>query len=133
MGGLVIPDIDDDFQELADELLTADDDNFGQSTDAFPIEICVRTKTPGATRFDKPVVTYPGTRVKAAHRGVSRMRDGETLFAMCEYVVTIYAKGVTEPTLDNKISIGGTKYTIVKVEPKRTGPKVAAYLVYVKT
>ena len=120
-----------EMQELASELLTADADNFGQSTATHPINILVRSDTPGATAIDEPTVTWTPTQVPAFTRGVSERRDGPELFAKADKVALIAAAGVTPPRLEDKIEIDGVEFSIIHVEPIPNGEIVAAYRVYI--
>lgn len=117
---------------LATELLTADDDNFGQSTATHIINIMVRSDVAGATDLDPPTVTWTSTQVKAITRGVSEKRDGAEIFAKADKVVLIEATGVTIPRNEDKIEINGIEYAIVSVEPIPNGETPAVYRVFVK-
>lgn len=122
----------EDMQALASELLTADDENFGQSTATHIINILTRTDAPGATALDEPIVTWTPEQVKAISRGVSARRDGEALFAKADKVVLIEADGVTAPGLQDRIEINGAEFSIVDVEPVPNGETVSVYRVFVK-
>ena len=123
----------DDLEALASELLTADDDNFGQSTSTHPITILYRSDVAGSTALDEPTVTWtPSATLKAVSRGVSEKRDGAALIAKADKVFTIYATGVTAPTNADKIDVDGVEYSIVSVEPLPNGETVSVYKVYGK-
>lgn len=123
----------EEMQELAGELLTADDNNFGQSKPGNVINILYRTETStGATDLDEDELTFPATQVKAASRGVDERRDGETLAVEAEKVFTIYAKDVIKPSIDDKIEEDGTQFAIIKVVESSNDGTIAVYMVYVK-
>lgn len=105
-----------DFQSLAEELL--DKSEFGQSTDTHIINILRHSETPGGTDLDEPSVNYTAERVDAVSRGTSEKRDGADIVAKGELMVTIKAKGVTVPSLNDLIEINGTEYAIVDVETR---------------
>lgn len=122
----------DDAAALATELLTADADNFGQSTATHPISILYRSDVSGATALDEPTVTWTATQVKAASRGVSEKRDGADIIAKADKIVLIEATGVTAPTNADKIDIDGVEFAIVSAEPIPNGEAPAIYRVLVK-
>lgn len=128
-----MPSFYEEMQELADELLTADDDNFGQSKTGNIINILTKAVSSlGASALDEDVITWPATLVKGASRGTDLRRDGERLFGISEKVFTIYAKDVAKPTLEDKIEEAGLEYSIVEVsEPSNDGTQIVFY-VYVK-
>lgn len=115
-----------EMQELADELLTVNDENFGQSTDTHPISIMYRTDTPGATKIDRPTVAWSTVRVKAVVGGTKRLREDQ-IFRDADLIVRIYAGGVTEPTLADKVDVDGTQYSILKVTLRPHGDVVSVY------
>lgn len=121
-----------EMQELANELLTADDDNFGQSKTGNVIEIHRRSEVAGATDLDEPAITWTAETVKAVSRGVDAKRDGESLAQKSDKLVTIYAKDVTIPALKDQIAIDSVRYSIVSVEESSNDGDVAVYFVYVK-
>lgn len=122
----------EEMQELAGELLTADDDNFGQSKTGNVINILYRTvSSTGATDLDEDTISFPETQVKAVSRGTSEKRDGETLAVKAEKVFTIYAKDVTKPTIADRIEEAGTAYSIVDVQESSNDGTRAVYKVYV--
>lgn len=123
----------EEMQELAGELLTADDDNFGQSKAGNVINILYKTVTSGgATDLDEDVVTWPPTQVKAVSRGTDARRDGSSLHERADKVFTIHAKDMTAPTLEDRIEEAGIEYSIVEVsEPSNDGTQIVFY-VYVK-
>lgn len=122
----------ENLQAVATKLLTADADNFGQSTATHPIRILARSDVAGATALDEPTVTWTPTQVKAISRGVSEKRDGASIMAKADKIVIIEAFGNTAPELKDKIEIGGVEYSIVDVEPIANGEVVAVFKVYVK-
>ena len=120
-----------DLEALASELLTADDDNFGQSSTAHVIRILYRSDVAGAAALDEPTVTWtPGATLKAVSRGVSEKRDGADILAKAEKVVLLHATGVTAPTNADKIEINGVEFSIVMVEPVPNGATAAVYKVF---
>lgn len=121
-----------EMQALATELLTVGDQTFGQSTPTQPINILVRTDTPGATAIDEPSVVWTPTQVKAVTRGVSERRDGPALLAKADKVVLIEADGTIAPRDEDKVEIGGIEFSIVSVEPTPNGETPAIFKLYVK-
>jgi hypothetical protein len=128
-----VASIYDDMQELASELLTADDDNFGQSKTGNVINILVKTVTgTGSTDLDEDTITWPATQVKAVSRGVDAKRDGEGMRAMADRLFIVEGDGVTQPTLEDKMEEAGLEYAIVKSEAVSNDGTVAIYKVYAK-
>lgn len=123
----------EDMQALASELLTADDDNFGQSKTGHVINILVKTVTAsGSTDLDEDAITWPATQVKAISRGVNAYRDGESMLAKADRMFIIEGDGVTMPTLEDKMEEAGIEYAIVSAEAISNDGTVAAYKVYGK-
>lgn len=122
-----------DMQALASELLTADDDNFGQSKTGHVINILVKTVTASvATDLDEDTITWPATQVRAVSRGVNAYRDGESMLSKADRMFFIEGAGVTQPTLEDKMEEAGTEYAIISSEAISNDGTVAAYKVYGK-
>lgn len=120
-------------QALASELLTPDDDNFGQSKSGNAINILVKTVTAsGPTDLDEDTITWPATQVNAVSRGVNAYRDGGDILAKADRMFLIEGAGVTMPTLEDKMEEAGIEYAIVSAEALPNDGTVPAYKVYGK-
>lgn len=130
--GATTPSIYGEALALADELLTADTDNFGQSTTTSPIRIWSRSDVEGATEIDEPATSWIPIDVKGISRGVSEKRDGAALLAKADRIVLIGTVGIAQPGIDDQIEIGAIRYSIADVEPVPNGDTPAIYRVLVK-
>lgn len=130
--GTAPPGIYGEMLALADEMLTADNENFGQSTTTSPLIIWSRADTPGATAIDEPATTWIPINVKGISRGVSERRDGASLLTKADKIAIIGTVGVAQPGIDDQIEISAYRYSIVDVEPIPNGDTPAVYKILAK-
>lgn len=130
--GTAAPGIYADLLAMADEMLTADVDNFGQSTTTSPIRIHSRADTAGATDLDEPTTQWIPIDVKGISRGLNEKRDGASLLAKADKMVIIGTVNTAQPGIDDQMEIGGVRYSIVEVEPVPNGDTPAIYKILVK-